>query len=252
MPRRKRHSPRSPKPRRTPKLRLHKPTGQALVEIDGQRIYLGRFGQPETTERYHRLIAEWLACGRRLPVPADDITIVELIDRFYVHAKQYYRKPDGTPTSELGNLRLALQPLKDLYGNTRAAEFGPRGFKTVRERMVQAGGARRYINRHMSRVKRLFRWGVAEELVPPGVYEALKAVPGLKRGRTEVPSISADSASSRNCSRNRLTTCTPRMSRTVHNEPGSLFTNSDRTGKDHAAWLAGCSEPVAGNIGART
>jgi integrase len=33
-------------------------------------------------------------------------------------------------------------------------------------------------------VKRLFKWGVAEELVPPAVYQSLVAVAGLERGRT--------------------------------------------------------------------
>ena len=48
-----------------PKLRHHKPTGQALVELCGRRFYLGRYGKPETEERYHRLVAEWLATGLR-------------------------------------------------------------------------------------------------------------------------------------------------------------------------------------------
>src|SRR5205823_5976804 len=34
------------------------------------------------------------------------------------------------------------------------------------------------------RVKRVFKWAVAEELVPPSVHQALAAVTGLQRGRT--------------------------------------------------------------------
>src|SRR5262249_58246543 len=41
------------------------------------------------------------------------------------HAEQHYRHPDGLPTSELNDFRLSLRPLKELYGHTRAAEFGP-------------------------------------------------------------------------------------------------------------------------------
>src|SRR5215468_9487386 len=33
-------------------------------------------------------------------------------------------------------------------------------------------------------VKRIFKWGVAEELVPPAVYQALATVIGLQKGRT--------------------------------------------------------------------
>jgi hypothetical protein len=46
---------------RTPSLRLHKPTGQAVVRLDGRDFYLGKFGTPASEERYHRKIAEWLA-----------------------------------------------------------------------------------------------------------------------------------------------------------------------------------------------
>lgn len=36
----------------------------------------------------------------------------------------------------------------------------------------------------MARVTRLFRWAVAEELVPPAVLQSLSSVPGLLRGRS--------------------------------------------------------------------
>lgn len=34
-------------------------------------------------------------------------------------------------------------------------------------------------------MKRIVKWGVGEELVPSGVMEALRAVDGLKRGRSD-------------------------------------------------------------------
>ena len=36
----------------------------------------------------------------------------------------------------------------------------------------------------MGRVRRMFRWAAAEELVPPAIYQALTAVGGLRRGRS--------------------------------------------------------------------
>jgi integrase len=41
------------------------------------------------------------------------------------------------------------------------------------------------INQRIGHILRVFRWGVAEELVPETVHRALAAVPGLQRGRTE-------------------------------------------------------------------
>ena len=38
---------------KTPKPRLHKARGQAYVELNGRRLYLGKHGNPETTRRYH-------------------------------------------------------------------------------------------------------------------------------------------------------------------------------------------------------
>ncbi len=37
---------------RPPKYRLHKGSGQALVQINGKRIYLGKFGTEESKEEY--------------------------------------------------------------------------------------------------------------------------------------------------------------------------------------------------------
>jgi integrase len=45
--------------------------------------------------------------------------------------------------------------------------------------------SRGVINQRVGHILRLFRWGVAEELVPETVHRALTAVPGLQKGRTE-------------------------------------------------------------------
>jgi hypothetical protein len=49
----------------TPKYRFHKATGQGYVVLKGQAIYLGRHDLPETQQRYHQLVAEWIAAGRQ-------------------------------------------------------------------------------------------------------------------------------------------------------------------------------------------
>ena len=69
--------------RRIPKLRHHKASGQGFVELNGHRFYLGRFHLPETRERYDRTIAEWLANGRQLPVDPEEISVTEVIARFW-------------------------------------------------------------------------------------------------------------------------------------------------------------------------
>ena len=99
------------KPPHTPKLRRHS-GGQGFVELNGRRIYLGRFDLLETQQCYHQAIAEWVAGGRQAPIDLEDLTVVELCDRFMVHADSYYRRPDGTQTSTPSNyLVAALKPI---------------------------------------------------------------------------------------------------------------------------------------------
>jgi hypothetical protein len=52
-------------PFRTPKYRLHKGSGQALVQIKGERIYLGKYGSEESKDQYRRLVAEFFAGGNK-------------------------------------------------------------------------------------------------------------------------------------------------------------------------------------------
>jgi hypothetical protein len=77
---------------RLPKFRCHKATGQGYVELNKRRIYLGRFDDPATAEKYHRTVAEWLSNDRRVPVAPAELTVAELSAAYMEHAKQYYRK----------------------------------------------------------------------------------------------------------------------------------------------------------------
>jgi integrase len=45
------------------------------------------------------------------------------------------------------------------------------------------GWARKLINAAVGCIRRMFKWGVAEEMIPPSVYHGLLAVEGLKKGR---------------------------------------------------------------------
>lgn len=174
----------TPKTHQIPPLRRHKATNQAYVNLSGRRVYLGIWGQPETQETYYRQLAEWQANGCRLPVAAPEVTVVELCAAYWGHAKEHYRHPDGTATSELGNIQRALRVLKDLYGPTAAAEFGPLQLKAVRHGLIERELSRGVINYNVGIIRRMFKWGVSEAMVAPEVFGALQAVDGLRRGRS--------------------------------------------------------------------
>jgi integrase len=170
---------------RVPKYRRHKPTGQAVVTLDGRDIYLGRWNTKASRTEYDRLIGEWLASGRCLPYRGADggLTVAEVALRFWRFAKTYYQK-NGQPTSELDEYRQAMRPLRRLYDHTLARDFGPVALKAVRQAMLDAGLSRGVINHRICRIRRVFRWAVAEELVPPSVDHGLSAIEGLRKGRT--------------------------------------------------------------------
>ena len=170
----------------TPKYRRQKRphgTDDAFVVLSDVRHYLGTLGSSESKQAYHALIAEWESNRQSLPVPCDELTITELVARYWVFAQEYYRKPDGTTSPEVAHLRRGLRPVAMLYGDARAGDFGPRALKAVRQWMVKRRQARRDINRQVGRIRRMFKWAVGEELLRPDVLQALQAVDGLKRGR---------------------------------------------------------------------
>lgn len=168
-----------------PKLCAHKATGQSFIRIDGRAIYFGRTGLPETTQKYHQFIAEWMASGFQSPSEPEQITVHELCARFWTYAKGYYLKPDGTHTSEIQCYHSAMKPLLELYGLSKAAEFGPKALKLIQQKMIDLGWQRQTINKNVGRVRSIFRWAVENELIPGTVYHGLLAISGLRAGRSE-------------------------------------------------------------------
>jgi len=169
----------------TPKLRHHKATGQGYAVLSGKYLFFGPYGTPEATQKYHQAIAEWMAAGKQLNPSPDAITINQVIASFWTHAQTYYVRKDGTPTFEVNNFRQALRPLSELYGDTLAAEFGPRALAAVRHKMVQMGWCRTNVNKMVGRVKRMFRWAAEHEVIPANVYHGLQTLKGLVQGRSE-------------------------------------------------------------------
>ena len=180
--------PRKPK---VPSYCLHKASGQAVVRIDGRDHYLGPYGSDESHAEYSRLIAEWRTNRQQALVKAatvsrigdPSLTILEVLQKYKNFAKNYYSN-DGEPGKEYVEMGLALRPVRELYGTTLAREFGPLKLQTIRQRMIENGLSRGVINNRVNRIKRAFKWAVGEELIPPTIYEGLRAVAGLKKGRT--------------------------------------------------------------------
>jgi len=175
---------------RVPKLCRHKASGQGVVRLDGRDFYCGAYETKEAQAEYDRLIAVFLGSGRRMPGgpdAPDNPTVTELIAQYWTWAKTYYRRPDGAASSELSCIKVAVTELRRMAGDVPAREFGPLRLKALQDAMIARKWVRRSINAHAGRVRRMFAWAVANELLPPDVLAALKAVSGLKAGRCAAP-----------------------------------------------------------------
>jgi integrase len=172
-----------------PSYRFHKRSGQAIVTLSGRMFYLGPYDSAESRERYNEVVAQWLAQGRRwlasasLATPEPPYTVVQLIYDYWQFVTQYYVK-HGRPTSEQVCIRSALRGLRHAFGRVEAKDFTALRLQELREHWIQRGLARTTINQHVMRVRRMFRWAVSQEKVPPSTYQSLLSVSGLKLGRS--------------------------------------------------------------------
>jgi integrase len=186
----------------TPSYCHHKASDRGYATIDGKPVYFGPYDAPESRAKYHRLISEYLANGSKAPEPAKvagpaNASVTMVLLAFWKEAKARYVHPDGTPTGEADNYRLAIRALRLMYGDTPAADFGPKRLKLFRahvlkdreepdpetgEPVKRAGWSRTYTNRQVKRVQQMFRWGASEEMIPGSVPVALDTVDGIRRG----------------------------------------------------------------------
>lgn len=188
---------------KTPSYRTRKGYSQALVTLTDSRTkqrrdyWLGQHNSPESRQLYHRLIAEWESNDRRFPSNHLNVTgtasgsgpkVIEVIRDYWAHASKIYGE------NELRSFQVLFHLLRQYHGHTPAADFGPRKLRTLRELMIRGDAAsepprkswsRRYINSQVIRLRRMFKWAVAQEMVPAAVHQSLCTLEPLKRGRTE-------------------------------------------------------------------
>ena len=152
---------------------------QAFSWYNGERIYHGVWGTPEAVKNYRRFIAA-LEESPSLPLRVgreNDVLISELAAGF-LHSIE-----SQMDTSHITHFKLAVGYLVDIYGDMSAEEFSPKKLKVCRSQMVKTGKlCRRMVNDYTGRIKRIFAWGVEEELVPPNVYDAIRVVKILPKG----------------------------------------------------------------------
>ena len=186
---------------KTPSYRRRKGRNQALVTLTDSTTrkrrdyWLGEYGTPESRELYHRVIAEWEARGRRLPRPPDEPTPLRQSETLELSVLLRDFKRFSEQHDEYGEYRsfvILMRLMKKLFGRTPASEFGPKKLRMLREEMIRGDAtedpprrpwSRKYINQQVQRIRRIFKWAAAHEMVPATVYQTLRTVEPLKRGR---------------------------------------------------------------------
>jgi integrase len=151
----------------------------AAVYLNGKTIYLGRYGSPESKTAYTRLVAEHKADPASYrPQDKESVTVKELVLSFLDHASETLAKPNFT------HHRLAIKELLNLYGdNTLVNDFTPHDLKLYRKELIKSKRfCRGGINDYVSRIVRIFEWGVEEQYVHPNTHAILKVVKPLPEG----------------------------------------------------------------------
>ena len=163
--------------------------GYAFGKFCGRKINFGRFDDPDAALRFDAFKARWLLNGRELSdemlpqraVRSGAVTLDELAEMFLAHLKHRY--PAEWQRNNLDRIEKALAPARTLFGPKPAEDFKPKKLTEVRQAILNAGRlSREEINRRMTEIRRFIRWGVAQELLPGGNAEALKAVEPLRKG----------------------------------------------------------------------
>lgn len=147
------------------------------------RMLPGLYDSPESKAAYRAFLAELdVAPHRALADDTAGVTVNEVLLAYLGHAERYYVGADGKPSDAIRHVRTASQVVRELYGHTPAVEFGPMALKAVRQQFVARGWCRQSVNRQVDRVRLIFKWAVAEQLVPTAVHQTLAAVAGLRKG----------------------------------------------------------------------
>jgi integrase len=160
--------------------RLHRGSGQAVVTLQGRTYYLGRYGSPESKEKFHRLVAESMVSAT-FGTKKNHVSVAEAVVKYLEYTKVYY------PTGQEHHCNVvACKPMIELYASIKVADFGITELKVVRDWWVKRGSSRGYVNAMVKRIVRMSRWWSEEKIIDPSVHHALKCVSHLKRGRCDV------------------------------------------------------------------
>lgn len=150
----------------------HKASGRGYCRWKGICYYFGPYAAQESEEAYRRFCAELLATGSPA-LTAAKLTVSELGERFLQAIAGEVGERHYLKVCEV------IGVASNLFGSLPAESFGPAKLRTFRKLLEKRDLQPSTINQRVSMLRKMFRWGVGWELVPPAIGQALREVEGL-------------------------------------------------------------------------
>ncbi len=185
----------------------------AYAKFDRRTVSFGPAG-PDATAAFDRMLAQWIANGRRF-VEADDggHSVADVVAAFLVHAEPIYS------ADAFENLKRAVDPVLHDFAQLPAEEFGVSCLEKiqndlanverqrVRKRRTKASKAapaagdaptgavakpeptyfltRATIRARINAIRRCWRWAEQRRMVSRGTWEHLRTLEHVRPGRTK-------------------------------------------------------------------
>ena len=149
--------------------RLHKATGQAVVSIHGKDFYLGKYGSPESKERYQKILQSQSSFQR-------------LAEQYLAYAEGYYRGG-----KEWLRIKRAFELFHQAVETIPAGQISKSHLRKFQRFLVDQSVCRRYINQLVGCLLRGVKWLASNDLLEPNRYHDLRLVPSLRAGRSPAP-----------------------------------------------------------------
>lgn len=139
----------------------------------------------EAEERRREFCKEWYSSSQvRDRQDAGGITIEELAEKYYTFARKHYVNRDGTPSGQASNMLHAMRELTDHCGNMKVADLMAMDVRDCREKMIAKNLSRTTVNGRINRIRHVFKWGAGRDMVPPDIFNKLRAIEPLRAGRS--------------------------------------------------------------------
>ena len=155
-----------------PKFRRHKAKNRAYFRFRNRQHYCGTWGPPKAEATYRRKLAEivlpTLGLGQTTPpeapaIPPAELLVEDLAADYMEYVERRYAPPSKQPES----IWYAVRALLELYGPTRITDFRLRALQTYLRAIVTTGLSRTTANGRLICVRRMFLWGVGQDMVCP-------------------------------------------------------------------------------------